>query len=253
MSKRRRRPTLAAREQGDLVLGQFAEIDDLKELVDAIKHSGIELGTDVMMASEDILAHYKVAGGYDWLRCSRDLKSFPPFARRMSRGTSAGFRVWLAEELQKVGGGASATRAGRVAPAMNKCGARTKRSGRPCQRPGSGAGGRCRHHGGHSMGLATPEGRESIGAFQRARWAAWRVKDPPSVHRPIAAARAPPSRPLPRRADGPIGGGRSARERKLQRHAELEAINRLAVELIEANGVRGEWLEGRWRWPRRTP
>lgn len=38
-----------------------------------------------------------------------------------------------------------------------RCGAKT-RTGKPCQRPGSGRGGRCRNHGGMSTGPRTPQG-----------------------------------------------------------------------------------------------
>lgn len=33
-----------------------------------------------------------------------------------------------------------------------KCGALARSTGKPCQKPGLGAGGRCRHHGGSSTG-----------------------------------------------------------------------------------------------------
>ncbi len=49
------------------------------------------------------------------------------------------------------------------------CGART-RSGRPCQRKGLGAGGRCPSHGGGSTGPRTAEGRARISSFHKERW-----------------------------------------------------------------------------------
>ncbi len=47
-----------------------------------------------------------------------------------------------------------------------RCGARSKRHGRPCQQPAM-ANGRCRFHGGKSTGPKTPEGLERS---RKARW-----------------------------------------------------------------------------------
>jgi hypothetical protein len=50
------------------------------------------------------------------------------------------------------------------------CGAKT-RAGHPCQRKGTGRGGRCLNHGGGSTGPRTDEGRQRIAEAQRRRWA----------------------------------------------------------------------------------
>jgi hypothetical protein len=55
------------------------------------------------------------------------------------------------------------------------CGAKT-RAGHPCERKGSGKGGRCRSHGGKSTGARTEEGLERIAEAQRRRWEAWRAE-----------------------------------------------------------------------------
>ena len=39
-----------------------------------------------------------------------------------------------------------------------KCGALARSTGQPCQKPGLGAGGRCRHHGGASTGRPVTSG-----------------------------------------------------------------------------------------------
>ena len=52
----------------------------------------------------------------------------------------------------------------------SECGAKT-RAGQPCRRRGSGRGGRCINHGGHSTGPKTVEGRQRIAEAQRRRWA----------------------------------------------------------------------------------
>jgi hypothetical protein len=52
------------------------------------------------------------------------------------------------------------------------CGAKTRR-GSSCVRKAL-PNGRCPNHGGMSTGPRTPEGRASISAFQRNRWARWR-------------------------------------------------------------------------------
>jgi hypothetical protein len=57
------------------------------------------------------------------------------------------------------------------------CGAKTRR-GTPCQRPGTGQGGRCHLHGGESTGPKSTYGRAAIGAAQKTRWADWRAKNP---------------------------------------------------------------------------
>lgn len=72
------------------------------------------------------------------------------------------------------------TEPGRTIPKRERpfCGARC-RSGRPCGArvvplEGGRLARRCRLHGGLSTGARTAEGRERIGAAQRARWARWR-------------------------------------------------------------------------------
>jgi hypothetical protein len=55
----------------------------------------------------------------------------------------------------------------RLAHAVERCGATSKRTGQPCRGPAM-ANGRCRCHGGKSTGPRTPEGAE------RARQAALR-------------------------------------------------------------------------------
>ena len=52
------------------------------------------------------------------------------------------------------------------------CGAKTRR-GTSCIRKAL-PNGRCPNHGGMSTGPRTPEGRASVSAFQRNRWARWR-------------------------------------------------------------------------------
>ncbi|MGE8943105.1 HGGxSTG domain-containing protein [Leptospira interrogans] len=58
--------------------------------------------------------------------------------------------------------------------APRRCGART-RAGHPCQRKGTGAGGRCANHGGASTGPKSAEGRAKISSAQKARWKKWRA------------------------------------------------------------------------------
>jgi hypothetical protein len=53
-----------------------------------------------------------------------------------------------------------------LARAAPRCGARSKRTGKPCQAPAM-PNGRCRMHGGMSMGPRTPEGLERS---RRANW-----------------------------------------------------------------------------------
>jgi hypothetical protein len=57
----------------------------------------------------------------------------------------------------------------------HRCGART-RTGAPCKRRGTGAGGRCPNHGGLSTGPRTKAGRKRIAQAQRQRWAEQRTQ-----------------------------------------------------------------------------
>lgn len=41
------------------------------------------------------------------------------------------------------------------------CGAKAKGTGQPCKRPGDGAGGRCKYHGGRSTGPKTPDNQNA--------------------------------------------------------------------------------------------
>jgi hypothetical protein len=55
------------------------------------------------------------------------------------------------------------------------CGAYARSTGKPCQAPGNGRGGRCKLHGGKSTGPRTKEGRQRLKEAIRARWRAWRA------------------------------------------------------------------------------
>lgn len=66
------------------------------------------------------------------------------------------------------------------------CGAKT-RTGKPCQRRGNGAGGRCPNHGGMSTGPRTQAGRQRIAEAQRRRWAQRRDSDENEQSVPILA------------------------------------------------------------------
>lgn len=56
------------------------------------------------------------------------------------------------------------------------CGAYARSTGQPCKRKGLGRGGKCRNHGGMSTGPRTPEGKASMAASVRARWARYRAE-----------------------------------------------------------------------------
>ena len=44
---------------------------------------------------------------------------------------------------------------------IKRCAAHARSTGLPCQKPGTGAGGRCRHHGGLSTGRPIIHGRDT--------------------------------------------------------------------------------------------
>ena len=50
---------------------------------------------------------------------------------------------------------------------MNKCGAKSKRTGNPCQRPPCAPNGRCYFHGGRSTGPKTSDGKRRCGNSNR--------------------------------------------------------------------------------------
>jgi hypothetical protein len=50
------------------------------------------------------------------------------------------------------------------------CGAYARQTGKPCQAPGNGRGGRCKQHGGMCTGPKTPEGRYRAGQGLRDYW-----------------------------------------------------------------------------------
>jgi hypothetical protein len=55
------------------------------------------------------------------------------------------------------------------------CGAYARSTGKPCQAPGNGRGGRCKMHGGKSTGPRTEEGIKRLQEAVRARWREWRA------------------------------------------------------------------------------
>ncbi|WP_277755319.1 HGGxSTG domain-containing protein [Teichococcus oryzae] len=85
----------------------------------------------------------------------------------------------------------------RLAQAAPRCGARSRRTGKPCAGPAM-ANGRCRMHGGSSTGPRTAEGLE-------------RLREAHTVH-----------------------GGRGAEARSLRRH--LRALLARSAELVEEAG-----------------
>jgi hypothetical protein len=85
----------------------------------------------------------------------------------------------------------------RMAHAAPRCGARSRRTGKPCAGPAM-ANGRCRMHGGSSTGPRTAEGLE-------------RLREAHTVH-----------------------GGRGAEARSLKRH--LRALLARSAELVEEAG-----------------
>ncbi|MDZ4740918.1 MAG: HGGxSTG domain-containing protein [Alphaproteobacteria bacterium] len=58
-----------------------------------------------------------------------------------------------------------------------RCGARRKRDGLPCEGGVVPGRTRCRYHGGLSTGPRTPEGKARIGQAQKRRWAGWRSRN----------------------------------------------------------------------------
>ena len=50
------------------------------------------------------------------------------------------------------------------------CGAFARSTGKPCQAPGNGRGGRCKLHGGMSTGPRTEQGRQRLREAMRLRW-----------------------------------------------------------------------------------
>jgi hypothetical protein len=54
--------------------------------------------------------------------------------------------------------------------ARKACGAFARSTGRPCQAPGNGRGGRCKLHGGMSTGPRTEQGRQRLREAMRLRW-----------------------------------------------------------------------------------
>ena len=50
------------------------------------------------------------------------------------------------------------------------CGAFARSTGKPCQAPGNGRGGRCKLHGGMSTGPRTEQGRQRLREALRLRW-----------------------------------------------------------------------------------
>jgi hypothetical protein len=58
---------------------------------------------------------------------------------------------------------------------MGLCGAYARSTGKPCEAPGNGRGGRCKLHGGKSTGPRTEEGLKRLEEAVRARWRAWRA------------------------------------------------------------------------------
>jgi hypothetical protein len=87
MKRRARRQSrgLTVAEQRSWIIEHFAMIEDPQELVALIEHCGITIGPDICKAAEDILAHYKTASGYDWLRACKDFRTFPPWSPAAER------------------------------------------------------------------------------------------------------------------------------------------------------------------------
>jgi hypothetical protein len=54
--------------------------------------------------------------------------------------------------------------------ARKLCGASARSTGKPCQAPGKGRGGRCKLHGGMSTGPKTEQGRQRLREAMRRRW-----------------------------------------------------------------------------------
>ena len=50
------------------------------------------------------------------------------------------------------------------------CGAFARSTGKPCQAPGNGRGGRCKLHGGMSTGPRTEQGRRRLQEAMKQRW-----------------------------------------------------------------------------------
>jgi hypothetical protein len=50
------------------------------------------------------------------------------------------------------------------------CGAFARSTGKPCQAPGNGRGGRCKLHGGMSTGPKTEQGRRRLQEAMKERW-----------------------------------------------------------------------------------
>jgi hypothetical protein len=50
------------------------------------------------------------------------------------------------------------------------CGALARSTGKPCQAPGNGRGGRCKLHGGMSTGPRTEQGRRRLQEAMKERW-----------------------------------------------------------------------------------
>jgi len=50
------------------------------------------------------------------------------------------------------------------------CGAFARSTGKPCQAPGNGRGGRCKLHGGMSTGPRTEQGRRRLQEAMKGRW-----------------------------------------------------------------------------------
>jgi hypothetical protein len=51
-----------------------------------------------------------------------------------------------------------------------RCGAFARSTGKPCQAPGNGRGGRCKLHGGMSTGPKTEQGRRRLQEAMKQRW-----------------------------------------------------------------------------------
>jgi hypothetical protein len=54
--------------------------------------------------------------------------------------------------------------------ARKLCGAFARSTGKPCQAPGNGRGGRCKLHGGMSTGPKTEQGRRRLQEAMKERW-----------------------------------------------------------------------------------
>jgi len=62
-------------------------------------------------------------------------------------------------------------KARQVLAALPRCSARSRQTGEPCKLPGTGAGGRCRFHGGRSTGRPPIHGRATKRAKLERDWA----------------------------------------------------------------------------------